>query len=239
MTLPNANPSIDPTNNDSLPGSFRFILGKFLQGIDDMLPARVIAFDREANRAQVFPLIALLTTDGRRISRAQIASVPVMQIGGGGFILNFNLKPGDLGWIKANDRDISLFLQQYAEEIPNTQRKHNFSDAVFIPDVMTGFTIAGEDAENTVLQTLDGSVRISLWRDKVKVTAPQLTIGDTENYGVNTSAILDLSSTTKALLIPRMTTGERDAIASPEGGMMVYCTDLPGFSSYTDGSGWS
>jgi len=94
-----------------------------------------------------------------------------MQFGGGGFVLNFNLKPGNLGWIKASDRDISLFLQTFKENAPNTLRLHSFQDAVFIPDVMTGYTINGEDAENAVLQTVDGSVRVAVWADRVKLTA--------------------------------------------------------------------
>lgn len=166
-----ANPSRDPANDDSLLGMARQVLDKFLNQIDDMLPARVVSYDRATNRAAVIPMVKLLTTDNRQIGRAQVASVPVMQFGGDGVALSFNLKAGDLGWIKANDRDISLMLQGYRDSAPNTLRKHSFQDAVFIPDVMRGLTIAGEDATHAVLQTLDGSVRVAIWPDRVKITA--------------------------------------------------------------------
>ena len=162
MATNHANPSRDPANDDSLLGMARQILDKFLQNVDDMLPARVVSYDRTTNRATVVPMIKVLSTDNRQIGRAQIASVPVMQFGGGGVALSFALTAGDVGWIKANDRDISLFLQAYRDNAPNTMRKHSFQDAVFIPDVMRGMTIAGEDAENAVLQTLDGATRISV-----------------------------------------------------------------------------
>jgi hypothetical protein len=162
MTTEHAQPSGDPADDDSLAGTLRAAFRKFMQQTDDMLPARVVAFDRDKNRATVAPLVSLLTTDGRTVQRAQVASVPVMQFGGGGVVLNFNLKPGDLGWLKASDRDISLFLQSYNASQPNTLRMHTFQDGVFIPEVMRGWTIAGEDAEQAVLQTLDGSVRVSL-----------------------------------------------------------------------------
>ena len=165
-------PSIDPANEGDLLGALRHIIGKEIQNLDGMLPAKIVSFDRATNRATVQPLVMVLTTSDKTLSRATIASVPVYQIGGGGFILNFNLNPGDLGWIKASDRDISLFLQGYKEAGPNTLRKHSFSDAVFYPDVMTGYSIASEDAANAVLQNLDGTVRISMWPTKVKVTAP-------------------------------------------------------------------
>lgn len=165
----NNNPSINPADNDSLIGTMRFAFNKMLQDVNGMLPARVMAYDRVKNRVQVQPLIAVLTTDGSQISRAQIASIPVLQIGGGDFMLNFNLKEGDLGWILANDRDISLFLQSYAEARPNTLRKNNFADSLFIPNVLVqNYNIANEDLENTVLQSVDGKIKISLGTDKIK-----------------------------------------------------------------------
>lgn len=174
MAEQHANPSRDPANDGSLLGMARQILDKFLSQIDDMLPARVLSYDRTANRATVLPLIKLLTTDDRRIGRAQIASVPVMTFGGDNVVLSFNLKAGDLGWIKANDRDISIMLQGYKDSAPNTLRKHSFQDAVFIPDVMHGMTLNAEDEEHAVLQTLDGTVRVAIWPDRVKITKGEM-----------------------------------------------------------------
>jgi hypothetical protein len=152
----------------------RQVLDKFLQQVDDCLPAKVLSYDRATNRATVLPLVKVLTTDGRQVGRAQVSSVPVLLLGGRGVALSFDLAPGDLGWIKANDRDVSLFLQSYAASAPNTLRKHSFQDALFIPDVMRGLTVNGEDAGNAVLQTLDGSVRVAVWPDRVKITAGSL-----------------------------------------------------------------
>jgi hypothetical protein len=54
----------------------------------------------------------------------------------------------------------------------------------------------------------------------------------------NTSALLEMVSTTKGLLISRMTKTQRDAIASPSAGLMIYQTNnTPGFY-YFDGSAW-
>lgn len=180
----NANPSVNPANNGSMVGMMQEVLSKFLQNTDDMLPATVIAYDRQSNMATVRPLIEMVTTEGERVARAQVASIPVFQIGGGNYILSFPINPGDLGWIKANDRDISLFVQgNYEQSAPNTARKHSFSDAVFFPHVMKGYTIDGEDAGNAVLQTLDGSIRIALWPDKVKITGNLLVDGNINATG--------------------------------------------------------
>lgn len=165
-------PSIDPADEDSLVGAFRSVLTKFLQNVDDMLPATVIAYDRARNRATVQPQVMMGTTDGKKVSRAQVAEVPVLNFGGGGFVLSFPIKPGDLGWIKASDRDISLFLQGLNEEWPNTRRLHSFSDGLFIPDVMRQWTLDGADQERAVLQSTDGATRIAIGANTVEITTP-------------------------------------------------------------------
>ena len=60
---------------------------------------------------------------------------------------------------------------------------------------------------------------------------------NTDNSDPDPSAILDIKSTDKGILIPRMTAAERDAIASPVQGLMVFVTDDNSFHSY-DGSAW-
>ncbi len=53
------------------------------------------------------------------------------------------------------------------------------------------------------------------------------------------SAILDLKSAKKGLLVPRMTTAQRDAIAAPATGLLIYMTDnIAGFYYYT-GTAWT
>lgn len=54
----------------------------------------------------------------------------------------------------------------------------------------------------------------------------------------NASAMLDVKSTSKGLLVPRMTKTEKNAIASPATGLLIYQTDgTKGFYYYT-GSAW-
>lgn len=186
-------------NDSSLAGTLKEILGKFLAGVDDMLPAVVIVYDRDLNRATVRPLIQILKTDNTLLDRAEVASVPVLNIGGGNGVLSFNIIPGDLGWIKASDRDISLFLQSGAAEDapPNTLRKHDFSDSLFIPDQFKKWTIQSGDESAMVLQTLDGLERIAIdsngvrmtSANRIELTAPVIEIdGDIDHTGDQTSS---------------------------------------------------
>ncbi len=53
----------------------------------------------------------------------------------------------------------------------------------------------------------------------------------------NASSILDITSTNKGLLVPRMTTAQRVAISTPATGLLVYDTSLNLFY-YFDGTAW-
>jgi len=55
----------------------------------------------------------------------------------------------------------------------------------------------------------------------------------------NTSSILDLTSTDKGFLAPRMTSAQRTAIASPPTGLLVYQTDGTTGYYYYNGSAWT
>ena len=67
-------------------------------------------------------------------------------------------------------------------------------------------------------------------------TYAQVGIGTTNP---NTSAALDITSTTKGLLPPRMTYAQRQAISSPATGLMIYCTDCGnGEPQYYSGAEW-
>jgi len=62
---------------------------------------------------------------------------------------------------------------------------------------------------------------------------------NTDGSSPDPSSIVDAKSSTKGFLIPRMTAAQRDAIASPAEGLMVFCTDCGtkgSLSVYSDGS---
>ncbi|HNJ30098.1 MAG TPA: hypothetical protein PLQ40_14150, partial [Ferruginibacter sp.] len=55
-------------------------------------------------------------------------------------------------------------------------------------------------------------------------TVAQSVAINTDGSTASTSAMLDIKSSTKGLLIPRMTKSQRDAIASPAAGLLIYQT---------------
>lgn len=180
-------PSKPPAIDGDLGAALSFIIQKAMQRMDGQLPARVISYNRHTNRAQVQPLVSIISTSGQRLGRAPIAAVPVLAIGGGGLFVNFPLGPGDLGWIEASDRDISLFLQNAQMSSPNDGRLHSFESGRFIPDVFDNFTFT-PDAGAMVISTLDGATRIVIGPGKISLIGAVIDINGTESVNINTAA---------------------------------------------------
>lgn len=153
-------------------GAVMSALRNFEMSSDQLLPAIVISFDRAENEATVQPLIQWVDMDDQLHDRNELAKINVMSIGGGGFHISFPLQAGDLGWIFASDRDISLFKQSLQKSQPNTARIHKFEDGLFIPDVFRKYTINGADDAAMVIQSVDGATRIAVGNGTVNITAP-------------------------------------------------------------------
>lgn len=67
------------------------------------------------------------------------------------------------------------------------------------------------------------------------ISRKALSIGS--STAANSKSMLDVVSTTKGALLPRMTTAQKNAIASPPTGLIVYDTDLSALFQY-NGSAW-
>ncbi|GAB4277899.1 MAG: hypothetical protein Kow0068_01250 [Marinilabiliales bacterium] len=80
------------------------------------------------------------------------------------------------------------------------------------------------------LTTLLVFISLALFSQNIAIT-------DDDSYTANSSAMLDVKSLTKGFLAPRMTTAQRNAIASPAAGLLVYDTSVGGYYYY-NGSSW-
>lgn len=166
-------PSQNPADDANQASMLRFVLRKYALGIEGMLPATVVSYDRDSNRATIQPAIQRVTTAAVALGRAPLASIPVLALGGGGFTITFPLQPGDTGWIEASDRDISLWLQSGGVRpvMPNTQRIHSFSDGRFIPDTLGKHTLPGAASGAACIQSLDGSTYITIANGRIDLVA--------------------------------------------------------------------
>lgn len=133
-----------------------------------MLPAVVLDYDRATNIVTIQGAVNRIDTDGNSIPRVAM-KVPCFNPCGNGIGINFPIKQGDTGWVIASDRDTSLFLKTLKSENPNTGKIHAFDFGFFIPDKIKGFQVAEDDAEALVIQTLDGTTKISIKDGQISV----------------------------------------------------------------------
>lgn len=178
-------PNISPPNSGTLQGVFNSAFFASMKALNTCMPAKIINYDRASNRAQVQVMINTVMTNNQQIAGIQVSSIPVMISGGGGFMINLPLQSGDLGWIIATDRDMSLFLQNYDASAPGVFILRDFGSSFFIPDLMQDFTVASEDANNAVMQNRSGTVKISLSETEITISAPTVNIMGQENSTIN------------------------------------------------------
>jgi hypothetical protein len=76
---------------------------------------------------------------------------------------------------------------------------------------------------------LPGSADQTMSHDGTEWTASSVLTNDETSVSINT--------TSGALILPRLTTVQRDAIASPVAGMLIFNTTLITFQGY-DGTSW-
>lgn len=183
MLSPNTN-----SEKGDLTSNLRLFFESFIkENLDDMLPCKVVAHNRNTNRVDLQPLIMLKATDGSKINRQIIKNIQVFRFGGGGFFISVPIKVGDFGWIKANDRDISLMIQSGGKaDIPNTKRLHSFNDGLFFPDTLKDWVINGKNANALVISSLDGSTCIAVDNGRVEIDTQDLIINAT-NIQFNSS----------------------------------------------------
>lgn len=116
----------------------------------------------------------------------------------------------------------------------NAHVKNNLVVDGTISGIFAGTINLGLTAGSVPFQTANGLGQDNanfFWDD----AANSLGIG---TASVNASAVLQLDSTQKGFLAPRMTTTERDAIAAPATGLLVYNTTTNQFNVY-NGTIWT
>lgn len=129
------------------------------------LPATVTKYNSSNNTVSLQPAIQVVLTDNTFLDMPQIFDIPVLELGGKGLSVKIPLQVGDTGIVIFCDRDITLFKQEKKNTQPNTLRKHDLSDGIFIP---MKFGNSGASS-NISIESSDGNT-------KFEVTSSGITI---------------------------------------------------------------
>ena len=173
----------------TLSSNINSLLEHFNAKLEICIPAIVIYVDREKSIVKVKLAPNVIYPTGETQERG-IIEVPILISSGGGFMINFPIKEGDVGWVIAGDRDTTGYREDNSKTYDLLSiGTHMYSYGFFIPDVFSNidktFKLEEEDAGKLVIQTLNGSTKIRLSHDGVIDIICPTTLNITGNVNVN------------------------------------------------------
>lgn len=202
-------PSYNPSDIMDESGVIDFFLQKNAADIQKVIPAKIISYDRNLNRATIQILTLFLTSTGQKLQMKSIPNIPVLTLAGGGFVLSFPVQAEQIGFLLASDRDISLLKQNLTSYTPATNRQHQYEDSIFIPLNLNGFTVNEADANALLISSLDGATKLSIQNNLITMTAANIvfngnttvngTLTATDTITSNVDVVADTISTKRHL----------------------------------------
>lgn len=167
-----APPSYNLADGNTEAGLLDFSGDKLFENLEKITVAEVISYNPTTNRAVLQILNQAVTSDGQKLPRKPLEDIPVVQLSGSGFTVNFPLQEGDKGILLACDRDISVFKQNLTTYAPATYQKHRYKDSFFLPLLVNG----GFGSSTALTISNASGVILSISNDSVVINTPQLTI---------------------------------------------------------------
>ena len=153
------------------------------------LPATVTKYNSSNNTVSLQPAIQVVLTDNTFLDMPQIFDIPVLELGGKGLSVKIPLEAGDTGIVVFCDRDITLFKQEKKNTQPNTLRKHDLSDGIFIP---MRFGSAG--SSNILIQSNDGATQFEITSSGINVKGNITVDGEITATDVKTTTNVSLKN---------------------------------------------
>lgn len=165
----------------SLDGILQMLKRNIFIELNVCLPATVVSYNSADNTVDLQPAIQAVLKDNSFVSLPQIFDIPVLELGGKSLSVKIPLQEGDTGIVVFCDRDISLFKQEKKNTQPNTLRKHDLSDGIFIP---MKFGNSGASS-NISIESADGNTKLEITPNGIKVKGDITVEGDVVADGIS------------------------------------------------------
>lgn len=164
----------------SLDGILKMLKRNIFIELNVCIPAIVKAYNSADNTVDLQPAIQAVLKDNSFLTLPQIFDIPVLELGGKGLSVKIPLEAGDTGIVIFCDRDITLFKQEKKNTQPNTLRKHDLSDGIFIP---MRFGNSGA-TDNISIESADGNTKFEITSSGINVKGNIVVDGDVIVDGV-------------------------------------------------------
>ena len=180
--MDDVNVNFNPYIN-SIEGLIIAAIKKYLQNVQTCIPA-IVKEVVSRDRVVVTPAVQQVNSKWESVDWADI-KLPVHSPCGGGVILSVPLSAGDTGWIIAGDLDPSLFLNNMNQpQRQNTFNRHEYQFGFFVPDAIGNYTISSDDDGCWVIQSKDGSSKVVIGNDTLKIKSDSVIIETTDGASV-------------------------------------------------------
>lgn len=164
-----------------------YIITSALSGVRTSIPVKVVSVTNSGGVSpvgyvDVQPLVSAVDGSGTVWPHGIIHNVPYMRIQGGSNGIILDPVAGDIGIGTVSDRDISTVKSAKKVSAPGSNRKHDFSDMVYL------MTIIGS-APTQYVQFNSSGITIHS-PTKVKIDAPNVEIDASTQCAINAPTIV-------------------------------------------------
>mgnify|MGYP003302300439 CR=1 FL=1 len=173
--------NLPDVNLDSYSALMQILKENIMIGLNVCIPATVVSYDRNNNTVKLQPAIQTVIIDEGFVDMPLLLNVPVLELGGAGLSIKIPLQAGDTGIVIFCDKDITLFKQEKKNTQPNTLRKHDLSDGIFIP---MKFGNAGAN-NNISIESADGNTKFEVTSSGIAVKGNITVEGDVIAGGIS------------------------------------------------------
>lgn len=157
---------------------YKRMMQKTNEGLRVAMPARIEAYNPLTSIADVLVAIPQLRGDGSTLDTPIIAEVPVLWMRGGDSSITFPLNRGDQGLVIFCDYDIAKWATALDESAPQSLRRHNLTDAVFLPQThgLKPSSMAGISIKNGVTEVLVTPTGVTVTAGEATINAPTISL---------------------------------------------------------------
>lgn len=176
-------------HSQSLDGILQMLKRNIFIELNVCLPATVVSYNSADNTVDLQPAIQAVLKDNSFVSLPQIFDIPVLELGGAGLSIKIPLQAGDTGIVIFCDRDISLFKQEKKNTQPNTLRKHDLSDGIFVP-----MRFGNSGSSNILIQSEDGNTQFEVTSSGINIKGNITVDGEITATDVKTDTGISLKT---------------------------------------------
>lgn len=170
------NPNIDHGALHDKTKFYDLITDRITENINVSLPCKIVEYDRATHKATLRVLFNWKFRDGSIMEGCEIKDITIARFSCGDFLIDMPIHVGDTGWLIATDRDAYVAKQRKEPSLPASPFCNSYASGFWIPDDWGEVNLNDDDEDRLVLQTLDGSQRISIGQNDIKITGTKVTI---------------------------------------------------------------